>query len=146
VVDPTNGTAILDDGSIRYTPDAGFAGDDAFSYVFTDADGLNAGALATVTVRPGNRPPVALPDTVTVPAGTVLDLDVLANDTDPDGDAIRVFAAGDPPNGTAEIIDGGRAIRYTPDPGFTGDDVFAYLIVDARGARSNEVEVTITVQ
>lgn len=147
VVSPQNGSAVVNgDGTVTYTPDAGYTGTDTFSYVFSDQDGFTAGALVTVEVLSDtNRPPVAVADSVNVTPGVATELDLLANDYDPDGDAIFIAAAGNSLNGTVEIINNGQAVRYTPNSGFTGHDFSAYLIVDEHGARSNEVGVTITV-
>ncbi len=143
---PANGTAVVDNVAILYTPEPGFTGTDRFTYVVADDNGLRAGAPVTVTVLPGtNRPPVAVADAVNVTPGVATELDLLANDYDPDGDAISIAAVGNPPNGTVEIINNGQAVRYTPNTGFTGADIFAYLIADEHGAGSNEVVVAITV-
>ena len=64
-------------------------------------------------------------------------IDVLANDTDPEDDPLSLTAAGAaagraPASGTVAIE--GDQIRYTPDPGFTGTDSFAYTVADGRAA------------
>ena len=54
---PAHGTlAVTTDGSFVYTPNAGFVGDDTFTY--TDSDGV-APASATVTIDVVDSPPVA---------------------------------------------------------------------------------------
>jgi hypothetical protein len=147
VDDPQHGSAVVSiNNLIIYTPDAGYSGPDGFAYVFSDRDGLNAGAPVTIDVLPGNRPPIAVADTVTTPPGTPVDIDVLANDIDPDGDPLTVVAFGTPLNGMTALIDGGTAIRYTPDAGFAGTNTFAYVAADDQGAPSNEVTVTVIVQ
>ncbi|MDX1548665.1 MAG: Ig-like domain-containing protein, partial [Rhodothermales bacterium] len=89
--------------------------------------------------------PTAAPDFAVTDAGEPVDVDVLANDRDPDGviDPATLRVVVDPPNGITEIIDGGRAIRYTPDPGFTGDDAFSYVFADADGLNAGAL-ATVT--
>jgi len=61
-------------------------------------------------------------------------LNVLNNDTDPDNDYIHVTAIlGPPAYGKAEIIQNGKAIRYTPNIGFGGkNDIIYYQISDGK--------------
>jgi len=89
--------------------------------------------------------PVAQDDTATTPRGTATVIDVLANDTDPDNDplAIGPFDSVSFQGGT--VTDNGRTLTYTPPPGFTGIDTFAYTASDGRGGRDGAT-VTVTVQ
>ncbi len=50
---PANGTATVDNGQIIYTPNAGFSGNDSFTYNVSDGKGGNATATVTVTVSGG---------------------------------------------------------------------------------------------
>ncbi len=67
VVDqPANGTLSLSaDGSFTYTPNAGFSGQDTFTYTAGDGTDTSAPATVTITVDPPvvgmNRPPSSLP-------------------------------------------------------------------------------------
>jgi hypothetical protein len=93
---------------------------------------------------PPNRPPVAQADSATTLEGTPVTIDVLANDSDPDGDPIRISASSLPGNGTLTFPNG-LTIIYTPNAGFTGTDGFTYHIVDGRGGvASANVLVTVT--
>jgi hypothetical protein len=152
---PTKGTAVPSGSSVVYTPGAGIpaAGldseNDTFRYRVTDAYGAVQSATVTVTVR-ANRKPNAVADSATTRADLPVTIPVLANDWDPDGDAIALTAnpiIEAPTKGTASPS--GSAIVYTPNPGFpstggTETDVFRYRIVDSLGAiRSALVTVTI---
>ncbi|HMB91147.1 MAG TPA: Ig-like domain-containing protein [Rhodothermales bacterium] len=148
---PTTGTLTLNlAGSFTYVPDAGFTGD-AFTYHAADGagDGALVSEVATVTLTPmqPNRPPVAVADMFEVEGNTSTVLDLLANDSDPDGDPIAVIASSPRTveNGMTEVIDGGQAVRYTPEAGFTGTDLFNYVIVDSSGLSSTETPVTVVV-
>ena len=74
---------------------------------------------------------------------TPVNIDVLANDYDPDNHGIWLLAASDAANGTV-TINADDTITYTPAAGFTGTDSFTYWIVDGQSALANAV-VTVTV-
>ncbi len=139
---PAQGTAVVNPGAqtIRYTPGAGFSGTDTFKYRVTD--GLGGTAEGTVTVSV-NAPPAAVDDDVAAVFETPLNIAVLANDTDADGDALTVSAIATPPShGTAVINAGAQTIRYDPDGAFFGTDTFDYRVSDGRGGTA---EATVTV-
>ena len=85
------------------------------TFTYTLAPGGST-ATVTVTVTCVDDPPTAVDDTATVveddPATTI---DVLANDTDPEGDAFIVDAVTQPANGTVAITNGGDDLTYQPD-------------------------------
>ena len=79
---------------------------------------------------------MAVNDTAATGVDTAVLIDVLANDTDPEGDPLGVAQAGAaagraPASGTIAVE--GDQIRYTPDPGFAGIDIFAYTVADGAG-------------
>ncbi len=76
-----------------------------------------------------NSAPIAFDDTAATSADTSVAIDVLANDTDADGDALSVQSFGQASNGTVvENSDG--TLSYTPDAGFSGTDSFTYTVTD----------------
>jgi hypothetical protein len=81
-----------------------------------------------------NTPPTIRDDVITV-SGTHPLIDVLANDTDPDGTTFTLTLQGSPEFGTA-VVENGR-IRLTLPAGFQGFTTFAYRAVDAGGAGAN---------
>ncbi len=61
--------------------------------------------------------------------GKTLSENLLDNDFDIDGDALRAFIVTAPDNGSAAVaIDG--TLTYTPDAGFLGVDTFTYQTCD----------------
>jgi hypothetical protein len=85
--------------------------------------------------------PDAIDDDVDAVEDTPISFDVVANDTDADGDALEIMAATDPTHGTVEII--GNEIFYTPEENFGGDfDTFDYTITDNAGGMDT---ATVTV-
>jgi hypothetical protein len=91
-----------------------------------------------------NRPPDAVNDAATTAMNTPVTIAVLANDTDPDGDALAITAVGDSPHGAAGANANGT-VTYTPDAGFFGADSFTYTVSDGRGG-SDTATVAVTVQ
>ncbi|HID05874.1 MAG TPA: tandem-95 repeat protein, partial [Armatimonadetes bacterium] len=142
---PKNGTVVKNaDGTFTYTPNPGFHGTDEFEYSVND--GVNAWgdtAKVTIEVREINQTPVARDDSGTTEENTPILIDVLANDSDPDGDAITVVSA-TAGNGSVEINADGKLV-YTPNDGFIGDDHISYTISDPDG-NSSSATATITVK
>jgi Bacterial Ig domain len=91
-----------------------------------------------------NLPPVAADDSVTTPQGLPKTINVLANDSDPDGDPLTVTGVTDPPNGTA-TINPDNTVTYRPECGFLGTDTFTYTIDDGRSGTDTGV-VTVRVR
>ena len=96
-------TSITASGQVRYAPAANYNGADGFDYTVADGAGATDTGHVTVTVTPGNDPPVAVADAVTTPEDTPVTFAPAANDTDIDGDALAVTAIGSPAAGTAVL-------------------------------------------
>jgi ELWxxDGT repeat protein len=94
-----------------------------------------------------NEAPVAQPDSATTTAPNGVTIDVLANDSDPDGTLTRGYLRIEtqPANGTVVVEGVNRTARYTPAAGFTGVDTFRYVAADTQGRGSASVAVTVTV-
>ena len=142
---PVNGTvAPTSSGTIRYTPNTGFRGQDTFTYRVRDSLGKYS-QEATVTVNV-NTAPVAIADSAITKRDTQIVIDVLANDFDTDGTINRsTVNIVTPPNfGTAVAQSDGR-ILFIPQAGFTGTATFAYAVSDNDGLSSNIANVTVQV-
>ncbi|MBB06378.1 MAG: hypothetical protein CML03_12855 [Pseudooceanicola sp.] len=139
---PANGTAEIVDGKIVYTPNDDFNGTDSISYTVSDGAGGTDTATVSITVNPVNDAPVAVDDDASGDEDTAITIDVLANDTDVDGDTLSISAVGTPANGTAEVVDG--KIVYTPNDDFNGTDTFTYTVSDGAGG-SDTASVTVNV-
>ncbi len=150
-LDPAQGSARVDDGgtpddptddTIVFTPDPGFSGDATFSY--TVSDGRGGRSTADVVVTVGNGTPVAADDEATTSTDEPVDVDLLGNDTDPDGDDLTVTATTTPAHGTVAVGADGTA-TYTPDEGYAGPDSFDYTVSDGHGGTATAT-VTLTVR
>ena len=92
-----------------------------------------------------NTPPVAVDDTATTTQNTPVSVPVLANDTDGDGDSLRIDGIVTAPSqGTAVVNRDGQTITYTPSLDSTGAVTFHYRIADGRGGMA-DAAVTVTV-
>src|SRR5262249_20296085 len=110
-------------------------------------DGTTNSNVATVnlTVIP-NNPPVANNDSYSTNEDTPLTASapgVLANDSDPDGDAITARLVSGPSHGTLTLNSNG-SFTYTPAANYNGPDSFTYQANDGN-ANSNTATVSITV-
>ena len=139
---PAHGTATLSEGGVRYEPSPNYHGSDEFRYTVADPGGLSAAATVTLTVTPVNDPPDAVDDEAETLEDEPLVIDVLANDTDVDGDRLRVVSATAPAHGTATAGAGG--VRYAPALNYHGQDSFYYTIADP-GGLTDRARVTVTV-
>ena len=124
--------------------------------VEANADGY-AAAMREVTITAGettnafigldaetssNAPPTAADDAVATFRNVPVVIDVLANDSDDDGDALTITSVGEPTLGSVAIVDAG--LQYTPNDGATGTDTFPYTVSDGNGG-TDEATVTVTI-
>ncbi|HAV63464.1 MAG TPA: hypothetical protein DCY13_13990, partial [Verrucomicrobiales bacterium] len=116
---------------VIYEPTTDFTGQDAFLYVVNDGQEDSGEATFAVTASAGNTLPVANDDVVNGFENTPLVINnLLANDTDADGDPLRVVIARPPTNGVL-VANPDGSFTYTPNPGFSGTDEFTYAVADA---------------
>ncbi|WP_458796866.1 tandem-95 repeat protein [Vibrio parahaemolyticus] len=139
---PANGTVSVNpDGSVTYTPNDNYHGADSFTYIVTSG-GVSESTTVNVDVTPVNDVPVAKDDTATTQEDTAVTIDVLPNDTDIDGDTLRIDSASVPSDqGTVEIVDG--KLVFTPAENFNGNAEITYTVTD--GQLTDEAKVTVTV-
>jgi VCBS repeat-containing protein len=126
---PSHGSVSLNsDGSFTYTPAAGFAGADVFTYEATDGEASNS-----ASAKIGNTPPVGVPDFYPMPGNGFLSVGalngVLANDNDPDGDVITAVLLSAPAHGQLTLNSNGSFV-YTRFTNYSGDDSFTYQASD----------------
>jgi Bacterial Ig domain/Bacterial cadherin-like domain len=151
--DPANGTVVVagDGLSLTYQPDPAYCNDppgtspDTFTYTLSPGGDT---ATVSVTVVCDDDPPTAVADSATVNEDSSNNvIDVLANDTDPDGGPKTIASATDPANGTVVVAGDGLSLSYTPDPNYCNSvsgipDTFNYTL--SPGGSSTTVSVTVT--
>ena len=142
----SGGVASIAGGKIIFSPSTGFSGNAVFSCTISDGLGGSATAGVTVTVLPApNRPPVAVMDSASTSAATAVDIAVLANDSDPDGNTLSIAAISQPPAAQGSATFTASKLTFTPATGFAGDALFSYTASDGRGG-SATANVTVTVR
>ncbi len=139
-----NGVVTQQGDQLLYTPDRPFVGSDNFTYTVQDSTGQQAEGLVTVIVDAFNTAPVAQDDSASTRKNTDVIIDVLANDSDPDGDPLTIVSVqASTPFGMA-MITADQQIKYTPMAGWWGGDEFTYTVEDGFGG-STTATVTLTV-
>lgn len=129
-----HGTAVISGDQVIYTPASGYFGSDSFSYTIEDGYGGSATATVRVTVvRTSNDPPVAVDDFAVTGKNQAVIIDVLANDSDPNGDPLTIVEIIQTVNKMGTVtINGDGTVTYDPMPGWWGGDSFQYRISDGR--------------
>ncbi len=113
------------------------AGTDSFEYRVVDSLGAAATGLVRIGISPrasGARNPVAVPDEVTVRPGTSVAVQVLANDSDPDGEELSLSSV--EPTGAATASVDGTLVRVEA-PAEAGRFGFIYSIANGRGGTAS---------
>jgi hypothetical protein len=100
-----------------------------------------------VSVTVANRLPVAVADTASTVGTTAVVINVLANDSDPDGDVLTITAVTQPASGTVTITGTGKTVTYRPVAGASSvaPQTFTYTVSDGRGG-SATANVTVAVK
>jgi|GEM_PF-1579931 len=143
ITGPQHGAlSIQADGTFVYRPNADYSGPDSFTYRL-NAHGFSS-TVGTVRINVNTQPdaPVARPDSYRVAGNAPTVLDLLANDSDADGDAVRLSSLVNPAKGQISIgLD--NSVTYTPNTWAGGPDTFSYTVHDGTGRTSS---ATITVE
>ena len=141
---PASGRAeVVSESEIRYSPAPGFSGADRFEYrACVDSTTCDT-AVVTIRVAGRNHEPTAIDDFARTESEQAVKIDVLDNDSDPDGDRLRVSDISQPAHG--RVVSDRSSITYRPAPGFTGEDTFTYRVCDSGGACA-EATVVVAVR
>ena len=132
---------LAEDGSFTFEPVANAQGPVTFLYGIENQHGDTSYANGTITVTPGNKPPLAItdyytvrvPDRLTVPAPGLL-----GNDIDLDGDTLSVELVDGPDLGAFQLDEDG-GFWFEPSPQDSGETEIRYRAVDARGGTAEGV-------
>jgi len=143
--DVSNGILNLNsNGSFNYTPNDDYHGTDTFTYRAYDSIEYSNIAIVTITINPINDPPTANNDIVVVNEDSIdIQLDVLFNDFDIDGDSIDIISVSIPIHGNVTFDS--DYIYYTANLNYNGYDEFNYTITDNNGEIDTaNVNITVT--
>ncbi|HHX8291271.1 TPA: tandem-95 repeat protein, partial [Vibrio diabolicus] len=142
-IESGNGTLIdNNDGSWTYIPEADDDTEVSFSYDIIDDDGGVINGTANLDIKPVNDAPIATNDAIQTDEDSQVVIDVLANDSDIEGDDLSITSASvSEEQGIVEIVDG--KLVFTPAENFNGNATISYTISD--GELEDEAQVSVTV-
>ncbi|MFH4742933.1 tandem-95 repeat protein [Vibrio diabolicus] len=142
-IESGNGTLIdNNDGSWTYIPEADDDTEVSFSYDIIDDDGGVINGTANLDIKPVNDAPIATNDAIQTDEDSLVVIDVLANDSDIEGDDLSITSASvSEKQGIVEIVDG--KLVFTPAENFNGNATISYTISD--GELEDEAQVSVTV-
>ncbi|TLX47714.1 hypothetical protein C1E24_07250, partial [Pseudoalteromonas phenolica] len=136
------GSVIIEENKLVYTPPTDLIGQAIIQYSISDGKGGTSNSTATVNLIVNNAPTAVL-DIASTNDKASITIDVLANDTDKDGDKLTLVSA-TAQHGDAQVNLNGT-LTYVPKVGFNGIDVIKYSLKDSKGAVSQgEARVTVT--
>ncbi len=145
----TPGIPAGDSGAVHNDEDGDRVVDTPFDVTLSQQWNAELAPGASVTLvttthfgQPRNRPPNAVDDALLATEDTASSLNVLANDSDPDGDSVSFVGSTAGLHGAVSCVSG--ICTYTPAPDYNGTDSFTYTISDGRGA-SDVGTVNVTV-
>ena len=146
IIDQGTFTVLDNNGNIRFTPVQDFVGVVTTYYTVQDEEGaISNVAEITVNVESESEPnqsPIAIDDRSETSQNQQVLINILENDSDPDGDSINLegFEATSANGGS--ILEEGNVLIYTPALDFSGTDTFNYEISDG----TDEDTATVTVE
>ncbi len=144
-VSADQGTVEIVNGELVFTPAENFNGEATITYTVSDGNGGEDTATVTVDVAPVNDAPDAVDDADTTDEDTPITVDLLANDTDVDGDDLTVVSASVPASQGSLVDNGDGTVTFTPAPNFNGEATITYTIEDEDGLQDTATHV-ITVE
>ena len=133
------GSVSVAGSNLAYTPEADFNGQAVINYTLSDGTDTASGVL-NITVTPVNDSPVANPDTATINEDSSTTVNVVANDTDTEGDSLTITTVS-ADSGSATIV--ANQIQYTPQADYNGTAVVTYTVSDGEAATSATLNITI---
>ncbi|MFN5273993.1 MAG: beta strand repeat-containing protein [Planctomycetota bacterium] len=147
---PIRGTIVKNaDGTVSYTHSGNESTSDTFRYTVKGTNGVVSNeATVSITITPVNDPPVANNDTASVVEGGSVNISVLSNDSDIEGniDLTSVVIVSQPANGTVGVNTQTGVVNYVHNGGPSTSDSFTYNFKDSQGVVSNVATVSITIQ
>jgi filamentous hemagglutinin family protein len=145
VTETKNGTLTLDeDGNYTYKPDEGYVGTDSFTFTAYDGELDAEPVQLTATILITNTQPTLKNDVAETIRVTAVVIDVLTNDSDPDGDPLTVGSFTYEGAGTL-VLNEDNTFTYTPAKGFFGEESFTYTVSDGQ-IDAEPVETTVTIE
>ncbi|MFT7588681.1 MAG: gliding motility-associated-like protein, partial [Limisphaerales bacterium] len=137
---PENGSATIENGSVLFTPDPDWCGEDSFQYLVCDTSLACDTGWAFLTITCVEDPFYAQDDFIYVQAGLTIEIPILANDH-PEADSSCISILFEPSTGIATL--NGSKLVFESDPTWDGIVCLTYSVCDLDGLRTAEAEVCI---
>jgi hypothetical protein len=130
-------------GNYVFTPATNYSGTGSFKFTASDGSLSSAATAVTISITGGeNDPPNAGNDSASTSVDKPILIDVLANDTDGNGDTLTLSGVGSADHGTVQIQN--NQVMYSPSAGYIGNDSFLYTVSDGAGG-SAQASVSVQV-
>ncbi|MFM9975884.1 MAG: tandem-95 repeat protein, partial [Beijerinckiaceae bacterium] len=152
-ISAAHGTVIINaNGTFSYQPDANYNGVDSFTFTVNDGT-VTIEYTMSVTVTAVNDAPVATNNSATTDEDTLININVLGDDTDIDGDTLSITHIDGQAiavNGSVAVTGGSirlnadNTLTFTPTLNYNGAPSFSYAISDGNGGASTAT-VNLTV-
>ncbi len=134
VATDTDYAATAETQTLYAAPDADFDGVVDFDYVAKDDAGAadTAPSTATITLTSVNDAPDGEADIAATHTNEAVTIQVLDNDSDPDGGTLAIDSVTQGANGSV-VINADNTVTFSPDAGFEGTETFTYTVADDDG-------------
>jgi hypothetical protein len=147
--DSTSFTIQVSDGDnysitgTTVTPATNFSGELSVPTRVSDGENISDIYAVKITVNPINDAPIATDDTFSVEGNAEIPLDVLANDSDVEGESLTLDSVAYTGTGSVSVVN--NKVSYKAKKGFNGQEQFTYTVKDDSGATaSGNITVNVT--
>ena len=146
--DQTSFDIVSTSGQLQTRATLDYESKNSYEVAVTATDPSSATATITVTINVTNvnEAPIATGDTASIAEDTAVEINVVANDTDPDAGAklMVTLVSTATTSGTAVIKSGSATtVIYTPNADFNGTDTFEYTLSDGSLTDTGTVKVVV---
>ena len=156
-------------GTVTYSPEMNYTGNDSFSFKVIDDTGVESN-VATVNVQvkditeniltkessvvanessvvaneSSNNAPTAFDQNISVSTNNQLNITLTGEDTN--NDPIQFEIVSNPADATLNDFDSAKGtVTYSPEMNYTGNDSFSFKVIDKKGVESNSAIVSVEV-
>jgi len=133
---------ITSNDTLLFQPYESFNGMATISYIIEDGHGGISSSAATVTINAVNDAPIAINDVTSTLEDTPVSINVLNNDTDPEGHTLKISQVS--ASSGEVIINANNTITFSPAENMYGTSILSYAITDEDGGTSS-AKVTVSI-
>jgi hypothetical protein len=138
----THGAGVNYSAPVTYTPAANYSGPDSFTFRVSDGWFTSSTVTVTLTVTPVNDPPSAGADAASTTEDVAVTVNVLANDSDPEGNTLNVTNVSC--SDATAVVNANNTVTVSPSLNFNGTVNCSYTLSDGNGTASGQLTVSVT--